>query len=250
MMFAQTLALQNEVIPHMRGVKDPNEAWKIFKEAFREAKDKEKWAAFGITNDKFVNLTVELMKVLVLQTLAENAMSELKSRIYGLLSKEMRAYLFNLSSCYKDYMKGRERFGKENTNGIIDQTDLISSQFEPYIIEFKKAILGQVLYQKLKHTDLMVYAILAEKLAAVACQFTTGLINNKLYDFPPNVQREISNIDFHNMAKMLRTIRRKLEEYCGQVDFSHAIKMNMAFKRLITKIDNIKREENGKYITV
>lgn len=249
-MFSQCLALQKDVLPMMKGVKDLNEAKDILVKSYSETMEKEKWAAFGITNDKFVDLTVDFVKVLCLQVMAEGAMAELKTRTYGQLAKEMKVYLRNLSACYADYLKGRERFCKENINGIISQMDTISDQFRPYVLDLRKAILGQVVFQKIKHAELMVYAILAEKLAAVASQYTADLLRNKLYDYPEGMVRMCRGLDFHNMAKMAKTIRRRLEFYCGQVNFSHAIRINVTLKTLTTKIDNIKRDGNGKYITV
>lgn len=250
MFFAQCLKLQQEASHLMKGVKDPNKAKDIILDSYSNLLDMEKWEAYGITNEKFVNLTVEFTKVLSLQVIAENAMSELKVRIYEILPKEMNVYLKNLSSCYQDYMKKRDRWGEENTTGVLNEVDMISEQFMPYILNFKKAVLGQAVYQKIKHVDLMTNAIFAEKLAAVACQYTADLLNNKLYDYPDSVKTLCRNIDFYNMAKILKTIRRQLEAYCGHVSLSHAIKMNVALKTLTTKIDNIKRDENGKYITI
>lgn len=234
----------------MKGVKDPNKVKEILVNSYRDKLDTKKWKYYGITHDKFVNLTVEFAKVLSLQVIAESAMSELKMRIYGIFPKEMNIYLKNLSSIYQDYMKKRDIWGKEYTSGILDQVDLISEQFMPYVLDFKKAVLGQVVFQKIKHTELMTYAVFAEKLAAVACQYTTDLLNNNLDDYPDNMKKLFRLLDFRNMAKMLKTIRVQLEKYCGHINFSRAIKMNMALKTLTTKIDNIKRDENGKYITV
>lgn len=250
MFFTQCLTLQQEVLPMMKGVKDPKRVKEILAKSYRDTLDEEKWRAFGITKDKFTNTTVEFAKVLSLQVIAENAMIESRDRIYGILPKEMNIYLKNLSSIYQNYMDKREMWGKENTGGILDQVDMISEQFMPYVLDFKKAVLGQIVFQKIKHPEMMTYAVFAEKLAAVACQYTTDLLRNKLYDYPDNMKKLCRGLDFYNMAKILKTVRKELETYCGSVNLSHATKMYAALKTFITKIDNIKRDEDGKYITI
>lgn len=231
--------IQQTVAPALKGIKDEKKLTDIFSKFYLRYHDEEKWKAYGITTEKFVKLSNELAKVLCLQVFADEAMADLKGKLYGLVRKDMKNYISNLEILHRQYMRHFEAFGRENTSGILDETDAMCDAIRPWVTDFKKAVLGQVIYQKAKHTEVMVYALLAEKLSAIASQYTADFIRNKVDDFPPSVKKIASLLDFQPMAKMMKTIRKKLEEFCGRVELNHAVRMNVTLKYLINKVESI-----------
>lgn len=243
--FAQTLQAQQEIIPELKAVKNDRDVAEILNEHYFDMLDKKILKYFGVSKEMQERLSWKFCRMLVFQVCADVEAARLREEIHKAgLSKEMKHYLDSLRSYKTTYYKSIELILQDAITGLLDQTDwLCDNIVKPYTIALRKSCQGLVSYQQLRHQDVMTSAYMAEMMAKYANIYTIKLAECELKGCPVETIKFFMNARYNNMAKLLMTIRKKLEESCGVADLQNARKLNDAYIAWIECISSIDQDE-------
>lgn len=244
--FSQALVVSQGMLPKLAGLKSDAAVEQVLNRGYRDLYEREVLRSFGLTDKKKREFTDEVLRSLVFQTEADAEAARLRGLVTGdaELWNAVRVYVGNLKSFKSVYYGSLGQLFKDDTEMMLDAVDVLCDRFARAPgARLRVAVRGLVDYQKVAHGEVMVAAYVAEMMGRYANEYTTRAVLRYAPGFPPSVGRHFLRLDFAPMAKMLVTLRRKLEEVCGSVDFTGVKKMPEAYARWIEAVEGLTRED-------
>lgn len=240
--FSQTLAASQAMLPQLAGVRSDAGAARVLNKGYGAMYTHALLRRYGLTDERKRAFTDEVLRILVFQTEADAEAARLRGLVTGDagLAAPMRHYLGGLKAYKGAYYECIGRLFKDDTRMMFDAVDVLCARYaHAHSAALRRAVRGLADYQKTPRPEVMAAAYTAEMMARYANKYTTEAFLRYRPHFPPQVAKHFARLDYAPMAKMLVTIRRRLEGLCGRVDFTGVKKATDAYARWMGSVEGI-----------